>query len=326
MEVEKAFDRCWYRGIMYKMIQAKIPPYIIHFVRSYLKDRTFNVWHQNKNSSNREIKAGVPQGSLLGPVLFLLYVNDIPKCPKTEIAMYADDTIIYSSSFLPNQVTKYIQEHLNILKPWLKRWKIKVNASKCEAIQFTKRRRNPDKQLILNRTKIDWVKKVKYLRVTLDRKLNFAQHTRIQAGKAHGRLFQLSALFKCPALNTQSKLTLYKMLVRPIITYAAPSWAHTANCHINRLKRVQYRAIRLILGLNRFIPVATIQKELGLHTIKEYIKNLTRSFYSASQNNPNRLVSTLGTYTPKMPYKYSRPLHILKKNPYIKKKRPKNRD
>lgn len=124
-----------YPGILYKLIKANVLPYIIHFIRSYLKDRTFNVWHEHKNSTNKEIKAGVSQWSLLGPALFLLYINDIPKCPETEVAMYADDTIIYSSSFQPNQVTKSIQQHVDILKPWLKKWKIKINASNCEAIR-----------------------------------------------------------------------------------------------------------------------------------------------------------------------------------------------
>jgi hypothetical protein len=97
LDIERAFDKVWITGLIAKLIKAKIPPHLIHVIHNYLQHRAFFVTLGNYHSKLRPIRAGVPQGSLLGPTLFNIYINDIPSItddPNVAIAIYADDTNI----------------------------------------------------------------------------------------------------------------------------------------------------------------------------------------------------------------------------------------
>lgn len=91
----KAFDKVWHEALIVKLHRAEIPPYLIELIDSYVTDRTFTVRVNNTYSTFRNIKAGVPQGSVLGPALFNIYMLDLPDLPKIKVAQYADDTAIY---------------------------------------------------------------------------------------------------------------------------------------------------------------------------------------------------------------------------------------
>lgn len=113
LDIEKAFDTVWYRAFIHKMKLYNLSPNIIKFIDAYLANRTFAVSLGDTLSSERKIVAVVPQGSMLGSTLFLLYINDIPKHPKTSLALFADDTAIHSSSYSKDIILKHRQHHIN---------------------------------------------------------------------------------------------------------------------------------------------------------------------------------------------------------------------
>lgn len=94
LDIETAFDKVWMDGLLYKMIQCNYPITIIRLIQSYLYDRKSQVRVNHVNSEEKVIRAGVPQGSVLGPALFSIYINDIVQFAKTKLAMFADDTAI----------------------------------------------------------------------------------------------------------------------------------------------------------------------------------------------------------------------------------------
>ncbi|GFV40596.1 probable RNA-directed DNA polymerase from transposon X-element [Trichonephila clavipes] len=154
LDIQKAFDRVWHTGLLFKLIMYKIRLPLIFLLKSYISDRSFTVKINRTFSQVRPAKAGVAQGSILGPVLFNLYVNDILKTTNTMICMYADDTTILSRHYNPNTLTQNINEHLAHLEIWFSVWKIALNTTKTEAVFFTQRR--PPPEITLQNQRIPW--------------------------------------------------------------------------------------------------------------------------------------------------------------------------
>ncbi|GFW19519.1 RNA-directed DNA polymerase from mobile element jockey [Trichonephila clavipes] len=139
LDIQKAFDRVWHTGLLFKLVNYNIPTPLILIIKSYISNRTFSVKINRTYSQTRPISAGIAQGSILGPVLFNLYVNDILKSTNTMLCMYADDTAILSRHKNLNTLVENINEHLAHLEIWFSVWKIALNTSKTEAVFVSQR-------------------------------------------------------------------------------------------------------------------------------------------------------------------------------------------
>ena len=180
LDIEKAFDAVWHQGLIYKLENYNFPQYLIKLILDYLENRSFHVTVNDKNSTERNISAGVPQGSILGPILFIIYINDLPKSDKTSIGLFADDTTILSSSWSKNQAVKNIIDHFYILRKYFTKWKIKLNINKTEIIVFTHNIAEKLDQIIIDEKVVEPKDSVKYLGVHLDIKLNFSIHVKMR--------------------------------------------------------------------------------------------------------------------------------------------------
>lgn len=260
------------------------------------------------------MRAGVPQGSILGPVLFNLYINDMPKTPNTDLYLYADDTSITAQSGKPNLIRNRLQMALNNLQPWLTKWRIKVNNRKSQAIIFTKRRnhRFPAhalQPLQLFGKEITWSNQVVYLGVTMDQGLTWNAHLLNTRHKAQAQLRKLYPLLNLnSALSYKIGLMLYKTLIRPILTYASPVWGYAAPTHIKTLNQLQNKILRIITKVPYYAPARKLHEELKMHTIEEFIKKLASDLYDTCKRHHNSLVTQLGNYD--TDNKHKRPLHI----------------
>ena len=147
LDIERAFDTIWHGGLIAKLIEHELPEYLIKTTISYLQGRTFQTTIQDTLSTSFKIPAGVPQGSLLAPTLFTYFINDLPKHPNTELALFADDTAIYSNSFKLNKTNDYLQRNITEFEKFYNKWKIRVNTDKTKRIHFIKKKQ---KKKILN--------------------------------------------------------------------------------------------------------------------------------------------------------------------------------
>lgn len=183
---------------------------------------------QNVKSEIKIVTAGVPQGSVLGPTLFNLYINDIPKHKDVDIGLFADDTAIFASSYRTDTITNRLEAHTKRILHFFEKWKISANKAKTEAILFTKRRPILPRNIKVGNTSVSWSESVKYLGVTLDRKLTFTKHITNLSHKGNAALVSLYPLInRNSCLSTSNKLLIYKAIVRPAITYACPVWSFT---------------------------------------------------------------------------------------------------
>lgn len=147
LDIAKAFDSVWHDALIHKLRVINTSESITHIIRNYLSNRKVYVTVNGITSSIKDIRAGVPQGSILGPILYNIFTNDILISDKTHLAIYADDTALYASSWSLAQATKYLQNHLDQIVSYHKNWKISINPTKTQAITFTRKITKPTKQI-----------------------------------------------------------------------------------------------------------------------------------------------------------------------------------
>lgn len=281
LDIEKAFDTVWHNALIYKLIKNKFPNHIIKMIHSFLKNRSFQVRINKTLSNKHQIPAGVPQGAILSPTLFLYYINDIPKGENTEIALFADDTAIVTQSTQLRQTNVYLQRHINKLENYFEKWKIKINTDKTTLTHFTHKKINQNTDTVtFYQNQINAVSHTKYLGVTLDRKLKHLKQITEATRKAKVAMNTISPLlrFNSP-LPQKMRINLYKMYVRPILLYGCQIYSNASNSNINKLQVVQNKSLRLILGKKLETPIRELHKIANIPMIKDKIQEFTNKFY-----------------------------------------------
>lgn len=179
LDIQQAFDKVWHQGLLYKL-KNHLPDQLYLILKSYLSDRYFQVRLDDALSNYHLIKSGVPQGSVLGPFLYLIFTGDVPVTNDTLMATFADDTAILSSDTDPVRASEKLQNHLNLLQNWLEHWKINVNTNKSTQITFTTKR-GTCPQVSINNAPIPVKTEVKYLGLHLDQKLTWKTHIKMKS-------------------------------------------------------------------------------------------------------------------------------------------------
>lgn len=296
-DLEKAFDSAWHNGIIYKLLQYNYPLILIKLIKSYLSNRKFYVTHLTYNSSIKTHTSGVPQGSVLGPYLFLILTNDLPKLSLVNTALYADDLALYCSSYRPESIRNHLQKAASSIFKYYKRWRLKVNTDKTEAIIFTKRHASLPAEIIINGNTIPWKNEVRYLGVIMDRRLTFNSHINYLIDKTHKAIRILSPIFNRRShLTILNKKLIYTSIIRPRLTYACPVWFSVSNSTIKKLQRVQNICCRISLNATRYNRIKDMHYRLHLPYISNYICNNSAKFYANCQAHTNKLITVVGDY------------------------------
>jgi hypothetical protein len=134
LDIEKALDTTWHPGLLCKLAKLKFSNNLIKLISSFLSQRQFRVSVEGKLSTPRYMQAGVPQGSVLSPTLYNLYINDTSQTPGVYLGLFADDTCLYATDRKEGYVLRKIQRGLNCMAAWCERWNIKINEKKTRAI------------------------------------------------------------------------------------------------------------------------------------------------------------------------------------------------
>jgi hypothetical protein len=170
--------------LVYKLHAAGVPLAMVRLLNSFLNRRVFHAKIGQVLSTQREIQAGVPQGSVLSPTLYAIFTADILKPDNTKIALYADGTAIPVRSWSPRIISRDLQCAVESLESWFRTWRIDVNPEKSNAILFTKRHFRPVGEIAMFNPVIPWTTVVKYLGVKFDNHLTFipqVEHAKTRA-------------------------------------------------------------------------------------------------------------------------------------------------
>ncbi len=259
-DISKAFDRVWHRGLLFKLRQHGISGNILNWITSYLDNRSQKVFVGSAVSDEKHINAGVPQGSVLGPLLFLIYVNDIAVSFLSLTRLFADDSSLATSTSDINQMEVILNEDLNRLFQWSQQWLVQFNPSKTEVMFFSLM--DTDRPtLYFQNTQLTFVNHHKHLGLTLSEDGSWHQHINAivsSASKVLGSMRMLKFKIKRQSLNQ-----IYISYLRPILEYASIVCDNCAIYEKNILDKIQYDAARIVTGLTRSVSINNLLKEIG---------------------------------------------------------------
>ena len=267
LDYAKAFDSVPHQRLIKQVESFGITDGALAWIAAFLTDRRQQVRVNGELSSFKPVKSGVPQGSILGPVLFTLYVNDIPSELETLIAMYADDTKLYKVLNSESSVTS-LKSDLRKLEDWAKRMQMKFHPAKCKVMHLGKN--NPKSIYQMKKEDggyhtLEEVEVEKDLGVEIDNKLKFSTHIQSKINKANKILGCLKHTFKHP--NKEVFTLLYKALIRPHLEYCSCIWSPQLKRDQDAIERIQRRATKLIPEL-KDLPYNTRLRQLNLPTLK----------------------------------------------------------
>ena len=242
LNFQKAFDKVPHRRLLYKLTYYGISPQALNLVHSFISNRTQQVLLEGNTSSPIDVTSGVPQGSVLGPILFLIYINDLPDYIKNNstVTLFADDTIIYHPITNP-QYSTALQEDLDALQRWESDWLMHFHPHKCQTMHITKKRNIIQSTYTIHNHNLETTDTAKYLGIHINNTLSWNTHINKTAQRANTTsAFLHRNIRTCPR---KTKHIAYTTLVRPILEYASIIWDPPTDTNIHKLEMVQRRSL-----------------------------------------------------------------------------------
>jgi len=277
LDIKKAFDSINHEILLQKMKHYYgIKDIQLEWFQSYLTNRKQQCLVNNCLSSSKTIVCGIPQGSILGPLLFLLYINDLPDCLKsTTPCMYADDTQFSSASHDIDELITNLNSDLTNVRKWLNTNKLQMHPSKTKLMfigsqhNINNLNKEPLKisQIAINNKPVTRTVEQKCLGVLIDEKLNWEKHIEMICKKASMGISAMRRIKPYVSRNTLDAA--YKALVQPHFEYCSPLWDNCGKMLKDKLQRFQSRAARILLGAGYDMRSADVLDALGWKTLNE---------------------------------------------------------
>lgn len=278
LDLEKAYDMVHKPSLLFKLSNLGFSNRILNYVKAFLTDRTFQVISQGELSSIYTQVNGVPQGSVISPLLFLILINDLT-LPNVSLSLFADDCAVYKSGKQLNLLIKQIQSALNNFSTFCNTWGLKISVLKSSYVIFTQRPVSVHtKPLYINNVKLNREYTVKFLGLVLDSRLTWTEHSKFVEKKCKARI----NLMRCVSgrnfgSSKKCLITLYKSLIRSVLDYGAPAFLSACKSAKDRMQRVQSAALRICCGAVQGTAISALQHECGepplhLHLLRQSLR------------------------------------------------------
>jgi Reverse transcriptase (RNA-dependent DNA polymerase)/Endonuclease-reverse transcriptase len=292
----KAFDTVCHKKLLLKLNSYGIKGDIFEWIKAFLSNRKQRVIIKGNLSEENEVISGVPQGSVLGPLLFLIFINDLPNIlPKgINCVMFADDLKIFCEVSSESQ-HENIQKAIDAVYSWSKTWQLSLSVEKCSVLHLGKN--NLNKEYILNTKILKTDSSVRDLGIQISSDGKFSEHIRNIVINSHRRLSLIFKIFR--SQNPELLLKAYKVYVRPILEYCCPVWSPFYLKDISALEKVQKRFTRKIFGRSKsyverlaIINLESLEERRIKIDIKECFKHVNlpeyrKDFFQKTKNKYN---------------------------------------
>ena len=313
LDMSKAFDKVWHSGLICKLQSYGIESKLLDLLKHYLSNRKQRVVLNGVTSSWKPIKSGVPQGSVLGPLLFLIFINYLPDNLVCNPKLFADDVSLNAVMYDNKTCTNNLRDDLNRLYEWTNKWKMTFNpdpTKPAEKVIFTNRKSTSYETVSYSGVDIKPVESHKHLGFILDSKMSYTGHIDSKIAKANQGIGIIKRLYKY--LPRKSLVQIYLSYIRPHLDYCdviyhKPMYddfssknysergksdpVHTNFAFTNKLESVQYNAALAITGCIRGTNRETLYSELGLTSLydRRRFHRLTLYYKILNQLTPEYL-------------------------------------
>jgi ribonuclease HI len=278
LDFSKAYDTVWRERLLLALAEKGVPLPIIRWLRSFLSNRQARVRFNGVLSAWMTMRQGLPQGSVLAPLLFLFYINTLAEILPTNVinSLFADDVEILATADARNAAQANAQRAVDIVTKWSREWKLNLNAAKSEVAYFTNWTGESSwrPEIFIDGKSIEYSPTPRLLGVTLDRYLTFGQHVDNVCKSATSSCRILSALSHSKwGWRKQYLVKIYHSVVKSKLGYSGAAWqGNIAECHIQSLERTQNRALRLITGQFKDTPLEALRAEAGVPSYRTHME------------------------------------------------------
>ena len=238
LDFKKAFDKVPFRRLLYKLDHSGIRGQLLRWIQNFLTGRKFQVRANSVLSKERHVKSGVPQGSVLGPLLFLVYISDMSSEMKSNVSFYADDTKMFTN---PTQNPNFLQSDLQLVELWTETWLMSLNVNKCTVLHIGPNNRN--NTYLLKGLPLTNVDHQKDLGVIVSNDLKWENHIAMIVKRANSLIYLIRRAFKNHSCNTIMQI--YKTYIRPLLEFAVSSWNPYFAKDIEILEKVQRQVTKI---------------------------------------------------------------------------------
>ena len=265
LDYRKAFDSVPHKRLTCKLQLYGIDGPLLAWIKDYLTNRTQKVVINGKESKSIPVTSGIPQGSVLGPILFNIFINDLPSTVDSHMKLFADDTKLYR--IVDSKAdSELLQKDINTVADWSIKWQLPFNESKCKVVHYGKKNQEFDYTLPTGKTATTVTSDTeeKDLGVLFQQDLSFSNHVADAAKRANIKLGLIKRSFS--TLQKKGFLCLYKSIIRPTLEYCNSVWCPILKRDEDILEKVQQRATRLLPEVNQ-LSYPNRLKELQLPTL-----------------------------------------------------------
>lgn len=268
LDLKKAFDTVDHNILLSKIYSYGVTGIFFNIIKSYLTHRMQCVEYKGTKSAATEVSIGVPQGSILGPLLFIIYVNDFSRiCTNSTCLLYADDTAIFFEARSEEELQNRIDTEIPKIVNWFNSNKLSINASKTYCQMYNNTENIINIKARIGDTDIEFTDCIKYLGMYIDKDLKWRSHINHISNilSRNAGIIKKSSFF----LERKQLLLLYNSLFLPYINYCCLVWGHSAPTLLDRLNKIQKKVIRVISKQHRLAHTNPIFENLKILKIKD---------------------------------------------------------
>ena len=302
LDIKKAFDTVPHERLLLKLKAYGIEDPLLLWIRNFLQDRKQRVCVGDSKSEWKDITSGVPQGSVLGPTLFVIYINDLPDVVESVCKIFADDTKLYREIYTPADQL-ILQEDLLSLCKWSEDWLLEFSIPKCKILQYGHVKHDFEyemKDIDMNHIKLPNVKEEKDLGIIFQENLKFDKHINSVVNKTKRLTGLIKRTFSC--MNKKMFLTLYKSLIRSIVDYGSTVYYPYTKKNSQLIENIQRRATRIVPQLKGLsyterlqalnLPTLLYRRErfdlIQIFKIVNHLEDIDSSKFFTFNDNPTR--------------------------------------